>query len=674
MYQMKNKVLKKALSFLLAAVFLVACLPSLADALPYDLKIDDKGTINNETEKTPAQLNDGELYTYTSVTAAELPSTDFSVSMSALGQQYTKLVTSTQRFNIVFVLDVSGSMGSSNKLTNMVNAANAAFATLNVNDNKIGVVTFSYTPAVERNLSTKPVRLSQIYSTSYSGSTDNIYVRANGGTNIQGGFNAAFKMLDEENDPEAIPVIILLSDGAPTYYYSNITGLKTTSDYSGNGSDTGTNEVGYSIMQAAYLKTQMENLQIYTIPFSIDSNDYKAAATLNPTSANINQVSGLSSKITSIKNSLTSSVRNQIVTNYPNGSYSASNSTSSLGQAMSSIITNLQYSKPIAEKTVSGVLSESSFITMTYNIGTAYQLSGDTLQVTLAGSDYPFTRHGFVFTYDVPDYQASYNESMTRVSIELDGNALIWQVPAGVLPCNTPEGADQVLASPIRLTFTLAFNDSLEGLTAGTYPINSSCTASFYPTPDNPYYYQKSDTVTQTIAENTYTTGTERVYFAATYPYPGHDNYGKSGYGLPTLTGFATGSSSGSVSFMANPQNVTVKDYYDHNNDSKDILTVLYQQQEVAIEDVGIRTAHVSLTTTNTGSPAAYQITSFDDGEDSFSDASVTGVSSAGYGKYDIVVSYDGGKRNVTFEDVSVSQTNIYETAYATFFSSRYDE
>ena len=176
---MKNN-LKKLLSGLLVGVLIMACLPLGAAALPSGLEFGDKAIDLSQTVRTPESLSDGEVYTYSTASSqntagADLPFTDFNIGLHAIGQQYQTTTVTTRRFNIVFVLDVSNSM-SGTKLTNMVNAADDAAGRLNVNNNKIAVISFAKDPILERGLATKAIDLKTDGSDYSNGTVDSIKI------------------------------------------------------------------------------------------------------------------------------------------------------------------------------------------------------------------------------------------------------------------------------------------------------------------------------------------------------------------------------------------------------------------------------------------------------------------------------------------------------------------
>ncbi|NLO47920.1 MAG: VWA domain-containing protein, partial [Clostridiales bacterium] len=619
-----KKRMNKAIALMLALVLVLASAPLSAAAKQEDFDIQSKGIVENVPARLPADLSDGEIFTYSSVTSEPLPSTDFIVNLSALGQQYVTTTTTVQRFNIVMLLDVSNSMEGS-RMTNMVNAANGAIDTLYGNGNKISIITFATETQVDRALSEKDLQLKQSGSSNTGGAVDSIRIslRSNssyGGTNIQAGLIAAYNVLNNANDDEAIPVIILLSDGAPTYYYSDIDGMRTGSTgRSGNGTTSDTNYAACTIAQAAYLKAIMDDLEIYTIPFSLSTSDSmydEAAATMNPSDANIAKLNGFNQRWNQALGTVSASNAALMQRYYPNGAYSASNSSASLSEALTKIITDMNFNTPIDETKVNNVLDDASFLWMKYQIGTGYYLKNNTLTVTLNGNSYPLEKIGNEFIYNTPVSDPNYNEKLLRLSVTVSDTGLMtWKIPAKVLPCNTPEGESQVLATPIALTFRVSFNMDMEGLSAGNYPTGDSCLIYFTPTDTNPFYYHQAEkTGPDKLAENDTVLENETRVYSAMYPYPGNDNYARYGNPNPELTGFATGSALDSLSYVSGPQSITVTAYSDYSGAYRDAMTVSYQEQEINFSDIGFKTASASFTTTDKTDISKYRLLSFSDG------------------------------------------------------------
>lgn len=536
----KNGLLKQTASYLLAFFFVCTLFPFHAAALPAGMEF---GGITGSTNSIKAsnQLSDGEVYTYTKTTGVSGSQTDFNVELSALGQQYQTKTKVTQSYNIVFVLDVSGSMNDNGKAQTMVDTTNQAIASLTKSGlNQVGVVTFSQTASTLVSLTKNKFSLNYGYSYNYDyyyikNVTSNNYTWVDGGTNIQAGLKQAYSVLKKDTNKDAIPVVILLSDGVPCYYCVDYTqessnyledgkGYMNVSD--GTTSNDGIKASAHTIKQAAYLKTQMKNLQIYTIGFDIGSNKL-AAAMLNPLPENVQAV-------TSRKPPYWKQVKNwngedwvwdwvwcadpatplssflgtdQSSYYYTNGYYTASNSVASLGTALNSIVEKLNVKKPIEEAATTAGLSDTSYVTMTYELGDAYPLPNK-LTVTLDKTLYHFTKNGTNYSYDVPANSPSYNPAIGKLRITFSGKTLTWKIPSSVLPCNSPKpaaGETQTIVDPITLSFPAHFDDTNSSLTVGTYVAGKSCTASFAPALDNPYYYQTDAANTVSLTSSGFT-------------------------------------------------------------------------------------------------------------------------------------------------------------------------
>jgi len=659
---------KKTLTLLLALVMLLSlCVSGFAAGI---FEIDSKTAPSAAEQKPKDTLEDGELYAYTRVTGDPLPSSEFTVELAAIGQQYKTPTTTTQRHNIVFLMDVSNSMEGS-RMTNMVSAANSVAEALLKGDNKLAVVTFAQTARTERQLSDTGV-----YFTEESGvrvtNKDVIrvtlrksYDNDNGGTNIQAAFIEAYNILKDANDSDAVPVIILLSDGAPTYYFNNIASLSKEQTQQGTGSASATVNVVHTIAQAAYIKALMPKLKIYSIPFSLSTTDRDysyATATLNPTDANISKLSTTTFRNTwnSLVDSVPSEHRSRMSKDYITASYSAKNSASSLSDALRNIIEHMNFQKPFAETTgEDGELTDSSYLWARYQIGKGYILAGDTVTVQLGDLAYAFTRIGEDFvlqTDDAPD------AGVEKVQIRLtDSGLLEWKVPASVLPCRVPSGEQgERTAAPIVLRFKLAFDLTADGLREDTdYPTSTSCQYFFWPSADNPYYYGETQVESRSY---TYTTET---YYAAQFHQPSSGN--------PALRGFATAASEADLEngYIDGADSLQIENYTKRYNYQTwqyepDTLRVKYGGKSVSFNTFLQRTASAVIyydSNKKYSSTESYTIQSFSDGLSTFSDARVTKAetSSSNDTMPTLTVSYDNGKRSVVFTDVSfVKSTKSY--------------
>lgn len=479
----------KVVSLLMAALFVVCALPqaSLAE-LPEYLEVTNKDFANEAA--TPPALEPGQVWVTRTATSPVGNSPEATVTLSALGREYTVTEEKTRKFNIMFVLDVSNSMLDNNKANNMAVAANSAVQTLCVNGNKVGVVTFGTDASVRRGLSTTGFTLTTTQTT--SGNRINVKPSngSDGGTNIQAGLTAAYYELSRNAAEDVVPVIILLSDGAPTFYYDEIDAIPTGSSYTakndGSGTETTNKKIAMTIMQAAYLKTIMAGLGIYTISFDINSNESRA--TLNPTTTNISSVGNLLNDLNTIKVTTkyvsNASVREKLIYSYADGAYTASNSTDSLSAALINIVRDIKVVKPVAESPRSqgsAELAETSYVKITDQVGTGYAL-GSTATITLAGTPYTFNYNS---SQNAFAYSGASNAQMSKIVLTYNNSTreLVWKIPGSVLPCVSTSGT---ASAPIQLSYTVALSGS--DLEEGVYSTSANCKVWFTPASDNPYY------------------------------------------------------------------------------------------------------------------------------------------------------------------------------------------
>ena len=229
----------------------------------------------------------GKIWADKSVTANTTDGT-FDVTLSALGQTFSSRETSQSEvaYDVMLVLDFSGSMTDDNKAANMVTAANTAIKTLmldeggNATNNRVGIVAYSgssvtgngikeFFPLDHYTTSNQAGNYLEYYISNRSGyiravrtGNDNnptYYVQnssgqnvtenkqVTGGTPTQGGIYKAGELLKAgaanttgvtDQNMARIPAIILLTDGQPgraTSAYKNLNGGET---YSGSATST----------------------------------------------------------------------------------------------------------------------------------------------------------------------------------------------------------------------------------------------------------------------------------------------------------------------------------------------------------------------------------------------------------------------------------------------------
>lgn len=247
--------------------------------------------------------------------------------------------------DVVFVLDVSGSMNDNDKDKTMVDSVNSAISTIMQEnpDSRVGVVAYSskenssysnnsnaitllplgkYTPKSDGKYltikdDTYTITWRDEWGIPQSATYDKDIISTNvnevasislnvyGGTYTQAGIKAGADILTsastkyttkvngKNKEVTRTPVIILLSDGNPTYYNKNYQSL--TGDRSGTGNSTSENDAYYTIKTADYYKKQVTShyygttetkSKFYTIGLNMSGTLSKTI--LDPSSTNVN--------------------------------------------------------------------------------------------------------------------------------------------------------------------------------------------------------------------------------------------------------------------------------------------------------------------------------------------------------------------------------------------------
>lgn len=276
-----NGKMKKNLSMLLVAIMIMGLIPvpSSATVVAPNSGMEMRDIGATPANSLPSSLTDGGIWTDKTVTSAG--GGEFDVTLRALGQEYkVAQPLAKDQLDVVFVLDNSTSMGSGvgSKLDNMKTAAKAAVGTiLGAAGNRVALVTYNSNATSYGGIF---VTTSTGINTAISG------LNATGSTNIQAAFFMAQKVFAARGeDITRKPVIILMSDGSPTYYYDSIQTTTNNTTRLGTGSSTTGAGVWNTVKQAMYTKGQVTNLKIYTIGFGVGGDPY-AVATLMPTSDN----------------------------------------------------------------------------------------------------------------------------------------------------------------------------------------------------------------------------------------------------------------------------------------------------------------------------------------------------------------------------------------------------
>lgn len=340
----KFNLVQRVLSILLCAALLVGYIPAIAsaadDAQNFYNRIVDANTMNNWTKyfdlENLTTINAGGVWTDKSVfTDASAfggkismldSKKNFLTALSALAANKEVVGYSTVPTDTVLVLDLSGSMEGAE--SSLVNAANNAIKTLleTNENNRVGVVLYSASSNVGTSTYTQSVtRILPIDR--YTTDSDNVYLRLrnnivsvdsdvrgtianadldnqkafSGGTYIQAGLFEAMKMFREmdtviadgnwQSGDDRMPILVLMSDGAPSTGTSNYTNVGTSNIGNGNEQNLTAGNIFLTQLTAAYVMGQIEahyqqiNPDVrglfYTLGFNI-GNNRGAQAVMNP--------------------------------------------------------------------------------------------------------------------------------------------------------------------------------------------------------------------------------------------------------------------------------------------------------------------------------------------------------------------------------------------------------
>lgn len=290
---------RRGIAFLLTLMLVFTFIPVQATALSSGLEITNKSA--DPVTDLPSSLTDGAVWTDKSVVSNS--DGTFDITLRAIGQDYK--VTNPEPLalrDVVLVLDTSGSMGDKvsgqTKISSLKTAAKQAVDTLlTVQGNRVAIVEYAGTADLVSDFSSNAANLKSAID----------YFVAGGGTNIQNGFLAAQNAINGRSNKANKPVVILMTDGDPTYGYSDLD-THNSNTLLGNGrsyessdeSDLSTSYkngtlVWQTVKQAMHTKDKVrevcnQELDIYTIGFGVNSLNSKskafAEATLMPTEAN----------------------------------------------------------------------------------------------------------------------------------------------------------------------------------------------------------------------------------------------------------------------------------------------------------------------------------------------------------------------------------------------------
>ncbi len=348
---MKNRkrLTKQIISMVLCFTLMLSCLPMSVFAAenstnPYYKRIVDVNTMDNWTKYFDLNnldtTNAGGVWTDKSVftDASAFPDSvkmindneNFLTALSALAANKEVVGYSTVPTDTVLVLDLSGSMENSNSENDLINAANDAIEKLldTNKNNRVGVVLYSANGST--GTSTYSQSVTQILPIDrYTTGSDGQYLSLSrqgtvsvdgdvrgtknfdrktksfgGGTYIQAGLWEALKMFESidtvisdnnwQSGDSRMPILVLMSDGAPSTGTTNYANVGTSNVGNGNESGLTAGNAFLTQLTASYVINrikahyQEENSEVrglfYTLGFNIGDNDV-AKSVMNPDSS-----------------------------------------------------------------------------------------------------------------------------------------------------------------------------------------------------------------------------------------------------------------------------------------------------------------------------------------------------------------------------------------------------
>jgi uncharacterized protein YegL len=377
----KYLVKKKVFSLIMATSIIFGMLPATVSAVAPGLQIKDNSIDADAVTTIPVSLSDGELWTDKSVVPDAGKPGEFTITLSAAGQDYQIEDPLPQdKLDVVLLLDVSTSMNekpagqSKTKLESMKDAARDAVETLlGVSGNRVAIISYS-------DYATR--RTGNNDSNAFLTNENNLKqvingLSASGYTNIQNAFLRAHQIIDARTNKNNRPVIILMSDGEPTVYHSSLTQHNDSNRT--RSTSSGANYVWQTILQAMKAKNEITDVRIFTIGFGVGSSAY-AVATLMPTAANT---------LTYRPNGTNFNHKY-----WEDGSKITSDGAEDIMEALTGIVNNLVSAKPMSKTgqgsytdiTIEDVLGDGFEVVGT--LGTGLSQSGDTITWTIDGDEF----------------------------------------------------------------------------------------------------------------------------------------------------------------------------------------------------------------------------------------------------------------------------------------------
>ena len=227
-------------------------------------KVSEDGTVSSPESKNGITVTK-------IVSTKDAANGKYTVKFEVKGEETTE----TRPVYIVVVFDRSGSMGNSTKWNNAVKGAKA-FAkqiTESIPTSKLALVTFSTSAKESRGFDHKDFE-------NQNNNSQNLFGKANGGTNLQAGLVEAQKLLEnnipDEDKPTALKYVVVMSDGEPTFYNKEQSSCPYGEYYPGYSNVCGygdsTSRITLEKTLAAAKSIKDGGATIFSIGYSLNSN------------------------------------------------------------------------------------------------------------------------------------------------------------------------------------------------------------------------------------------------------------------------------------------------------------------------------------------------------------------------------------------------------------------
>lgn len=341
------------------------------------------------------------------------------VSLSVTGNPYTKEETTFDKVDIILVLDSSGSMAydadgnkanvsnEDKRLTALKNTAKSFINTMITSDGSIRIGLIEYATEVKQtvNLTTSKDDLLT--------SIDNM--RANGGTNIHSGIEKASELLSERAK-DAKTIIIILTDGIPTYYnYTYNTSRRTITTVCGDGSKDKAGDGPYNNRKCSdtlkpstatkealdKLKQAYPQTDVYTITFGQEKEAASKLEEINPKTA---------SNTTPIYKNVTALDANELKKEFENIEKITKNIIATNGVVVDTIPKEFKLTddakKDLNSKGISYIENSDGTTTITWIVGDIEAIPGKEKELSYyveAKDEY----HGVLYTNQTIDYKSA---------------------------------------------------------------------------------------------------------------------------------------------------------------------------------------------------------------------------------------------------------------------------